>query len=74
MELGATVATGHGCASFVFMASFIKHHLDDLMFFLGLPMLGAGFYFVYPPLGLIVPGAVLVLTGLFMALRKGSQS
>lgn len=33
--------------------------LRDLIGLLGLVMLGAGFYYIHPPLGLIVPGALI---------------
>lgn len=33
--------------------------LRDLIATLGLVMLGAGCYFIHPPLGLIIPGALI---------------
>lgn len=56
------------------MGSFLANYLDDLLFFGGLALLGAGLYFVYPPLALIVPGAYLTLVGLMMGLRRGGGS
>lgn len=38
--------------------------LYDVLTVLGIGMVGAGLYFVYPPLALIVPGALFVTLGL----------
>lgn len=46
-------------------------HLDDILFVIGLGLLSAGLAFVYWPLALIAPGAVLLLVGLLMGLRGG---
>lgn len=54
------------------MANWLADHLDDLMFFGGLALLGAGLFFVYWPLALIVPGSLLAGVGLLMSIRGGS--
>lgn len=43
--------------------------LEDLAVVVGLVMLGAGFWWCWPPLGLIVPGALLFLLGVVLAMR-----
>lgn len=53
------------------MKTFLTEHLDDLMFFGGLALVGGGLAFIYWPLALIVPGACLVIVGLVMGLRGG---
>lgn len=39
----------------------------DIIFLVGLCLVTAGGYFVWPPLALIVPGVVLCLVGVFGA-------
>lgn len=43
----------------------------DAMGAIGLVILAAGLYFLYPPLALIVPGAVLLIAAVAGAARKG---
>jgi hypothetical protein len=44
--------------------------LSDLLVLLGLVLLGIGLWWVWPPLGLIVPGAVLLIVGLVTAMWR----
>lgn len=37
----------------------------------GLLLLAAGFWFIYPPLALVVPGAALLATAMVGAARRG---
>lgn len=45
--------------------------LYDLIAALGLVLLGVGFWWVYPALGLIVPGALLLILGVLGAVGRG---
>lgn len=44
----------------------------DVLTLLGIGMVGAGLYFIYPPLALIVPGALLLLLGLVAGRGRAS--
>ena len=45
----------------------------DVVALVGLGLVGAGLWFVYWPLALIVPGAVLVVVGILGARNAGSE-
>ena len=45
----------------------------DVVALVGLVMVGAGLWFVYWPLALIVPGAGLVVAGILGARNAGSE-
>lgn len=45
----------------------------DVVALVGLVLVGVGLWFVYWPLALIAPGAVLVLVGVVGAMREGEQ-
>jgi hypothetical protein len=46
----------------------------DVLFLLGLVMVGWGLYLVYPPLALIVPGVVLGVVGLVGASSRAASA
>lgn len=50
-----------------------KADYTDLIAVIGLALLAAGLYFIYPPLALVIPGAVLLLVGLAAGRRGGSS-
>jgi hypothetical protein len=43
---------------------------NDLMVFFGMVLLTSGSYFIYPPLGLVVPGVILFTLGIVGAIRR----
>jgi len=47
--------------------------LFDLMALAGLVMLGVGLWWIWPPLALVVPGALLLAIGLVAAWLRGGR-
>lgn len=48
--------------------------LYDLLALAGLVMLGVGLWWVWSPLGLIVPGGILVIVGVIGGIMRGRRA
>ena len=52
----------------------MKPDLFDVLALGGLVMLGAGLWMVWPPLGLIVPGGILVIVGVMGGIMRARRA